>query len=52
LAQRTSQSTVLGLLPELGLELGALELENAGGGLNWMPGLLGTITGCFITLAV
>jgi len=49
-AQRTSQSTELDLLfvpPE-----GPDEELNEGGGVNWMPGLLGSTTGGWMKLGV
>ena len=49
-AQRTTQSTVpdlLLLLPE-----DVVGCENTGGGVNFMPGLVGTTTGGCLKLAV
>jgi hypothetical protein len=51
-ADRTSQSTVLGLLLNPELACGPDEDENAGGGVNWIPGLLGTMTGGVTTFPV
>ena len=48
---RTSQSTLLDLGAEPFAE-GAFELLNAGGGVNWMAGFFGTITGGCVTFAV
>jgi hypothetical protein len=53
--QRTSQSTVLLFVPPVPPGLPGLpvyEDANAGGGVNLSPGLLGTITGGWFTLAV
>jgi hypothetical protein len=46
----TSQSTLVGLLADGEVPLGAG--ENAGGGLNVMPGFVGMTSGGWTTLAV